>query len=903
MKVIKPLKLGVMHRTFEVRQQQYLAVGIHVFFAFDRPDRILPDIGLWQVAAEAMGSDGVLDEGLPKPEPEVTIHGHAHVPSRAPAIACQVRFTMGRIDKQLYVIGDRVWRHGVATDPVPFTSMPIDRAHAFGGEGFAANSAGKGIGPAPGPDGQVVHPLPNVEHPKRLVRSPGDRPDPVGFGCLDVMAPARRAFAGTYDKRWQETQMPGFPEDFDAHYFQTAPEDQWLGALTGDERFVIENMHSEHPRLEGGIPRLTARCFFTRASAEPIHVPLRDGAPDPDARPVRPLEEIAMRAETLRLFPNAARGVLIFRGVAKVAEDDAADIRELLVAADDPGALRPIEHFQEALARRLDKDDGAIHSLRERDLLPPSAFEGEPLPDETFSDLGERLKSEGLLAKHVRRNAELRMEALRAELAAQGLDPDAYGATALPPEPGPPPTDMDAMADLALAEKARAREQQAEAEKKQAEKLEELRATFAEQGLDFDAMTARARSAEGGPPKFRAKDELARLRDQLTLSQNAGTPLPDVEKQLADPGLMERLQQAEDQILGAYRRHAQLFPAAAERPEDEARKLREIVLEAHAAGRSLARMDLCRADLRGASLRGADLSRAFLEGADLRGADLSGANLTDTVLARADLSDATLDSAIARGTNFGGAKLHRTRMTGGVDARRAVFSKADVSGADLSGADLSEADMLEASLTDTKLDGARATGVTFLKSTLTNLSLSGARLDKCIFVQVDVGGADLRGIVMNDATFIECTGAGTRFGGATLRGFRLVHRCRFPRADFHGATLEKANLRGAVLEGADFAEATLEGADLSECDLRGASFHRARAPGSMWIRADLRGANLFGLGALMAFFSKARLEGADLGEACLVRADLARVVTDRDTRWSGADLTQARFVRQAAPST
>ncbi len=901
MKVIKPLKLGVMHRTFEVRQQQYLAVGIHVFFAFDRPDRLLPDVGLWQLAAEALGSEGVLDEGLPKPEPEVTLHGHAHVPSRGGAIACQVRFTMGRVDKQLYVVGDRVWRHGVATDPVPFTSMPVDWAHAFGGEGFAANPAGRGVAPAPGPDGQTVHALPNIEHPKRLVRSPGDRPDPVGFGCLDVTAPGRRAFGGTYDKRWQETQMPGFPEDFDAHYFQTAPEDQWLGALAGDERFVIENMHPEHSRLEGRVPRLAARCFITRSSADPIHVPVRDGAPDPDGRPIRPIEEIAMRAETLRLFPNAARGVLIFRGVAKIAEDDAADLRELLIAADDPGAPRPLHHFQEALARRLDRDNGAIHSLRERDLLPPSAFEGEPLPDEASTPLA-RPTSEGPLAKNVRRSAALRIEALRADLAAQGLDPDAYGAPALPPELPPAPADGDAMADLALAEKARARELEAEAEKKRAEELEKLRATFAEQGLDFDAMTAKARTGAGGPPKFRAKEELARLRDQLVLAENAGAPLPEVEKQLADPGLFERLQQTEDQILGAYRRYAQLFPAAAERPEHEARKLREIVLEAHAAGRSLALVDLCRADLSGVSLRGADLSRAFLEGADLRGADLSGANLEGAVLARADLSDATLDGAVARGTNFGGAKLHRTRMTGGVDARRAVFSKADVANADLSGADLSEADMLEASIVDTKLDGARATSVTFLKSTLRNLSLSGARLDKCIFVQVDVGGADLRGTIMNDATFVECSGARARFGGATLRGFRLVNRCRFPGADFHGATLEKANLRGADLEGADFGEATLEGADLSECNLRGASFHRARAPGSMWIRADLRGANLFQLSAVMAFLSKARLEGADLGEACLVRADLARVVTDRDTRWSGADLTQARFVRQAPPT-
>ena len=49
--------------------------------------------------------------------------------------------------------------------------------------------------------------------------------------------------------------------------------------------------------------------------------------------------------ETVRLFPAVSRGVLIYRGMTEVREDDADDIVELLVGADDPAELRPREHF------------------------------------------------------------------------------------------------------------------------------------------------------------------------------------------------------------------------------------------------------------------------------------------------------------------------------------------------------------------------------------------------------------------------------------------------------------------------------------------------------------------------------------------------------------------------------
>ena len=99
----------------------------------------------------------------------------------------------------------------------------------------------------------------------------------------------------------------------------------------------------------------------------------------------------------------------------------------------------------------------------------------------------------------------------------------------------------------------------------------------------------------------------------------------------------------------------------------EANSRREIILQAVALGKSLARAKLtdaklARADLTGADLTDAKLARANLTGANLTdakltGADLTGADLTGANLTGADLTDANLTGAKLTGANLTGANL------------------------------------------------------------------------------------------------------------------------------------------------------------------------------------------------------------------------------------------------------
>ena len=255
------------------------------FFPFAAPGALGSEVAMWKFAAEELGADTPLDFAAPKPRGEVLLTAKAFPRGGTARPACSVRVRLGAVDKTLYVVGDRRWRHGAATDPEPFTQMPITWANAFGGAGHAPNPLGKGHESTRDGRGEN-QPLPNIEDPKRLVSSPNDRPLPAGFGPYDLTWPQRYSKIGTYDAKWLADRYPGFAADFDPGFFNAAPADQQIeGYFRGDEAFTLENLHPDKPVLEGRLPAIKARIFLN-FQGERIRAPGgpdagRDGAPLP----------------------------------------------------------------------------------------------------------------------------------------------------------------------------------------------------------------------------------------------------------------------------------------------------------------------------------------------------------------------------------------------------------------------------------------------------------------------------------------------------------------------------------------------------------------------------------------------------------------------------------------------
>ena len=870
MKTVKPQKLGLLSRVFEDRGSHYLVVTGLLFFPFDAPTRLDLEVNAWKLAAKELG-EIPLDLLLPKARGEILVTGKGYTRG-GPQPACSVRVQLGSVDKTLWVVGNRRWKHGVATDPEPFTEMPVSWQNAFGGAGFADNPVGKGLGTVMGASGET-HPLPNIEHPKHLVRSPKDRPVPVGFGAYDVSWPQRASKLGTYDSAWLKERYPGFAADFDVAYFNAAPEDQRIeGFFQGDEAFTVESMHPSQGKIVSRLPGLRPRVFVNQRGNE-------DGA----------LREVSMRLDTVHLFPHEERGLLLFRGVLKVAEADAADVLQIIGGVEQKEDPRPAAHYQTVLAQRLDRKQAYLHLLRDQDLLPPGL---EPEKGVVAAgELGELVDRERLLEKNQHRKLEIALEKAREDLRAQGLDP-----SAIPAAPPPPaPFNLDGFADIASSMEADFEAKLAEARTKRAASEQAARAACVANGLDYEEIVRKNKKGAGGPPKFSAARELAKLHEQAALGRNAGVALPHVEAQLADPEIEARLRKAEDALKEAYRLFGHYQDPAAPRDEEASAAERAAIVAAVAAGESLAGRDFTGLDLSNLDLRNARFDHCFLESANLAGTDLRGADLTSAMMARANLTRADLSGAKLGGANLGFAKLGALKGAG-ADLSYAVLTGADLSEADLAGARLVGAELGGALFAETSFINTTATGVTFLKTDLTGLRLAGADLTKCNFLMANVNGVDFTGATLVSSVFVGCTGDGAVFRDARLDNLRIVKSSSFEGADFSGAKLDRANLRGTRLAGSSFASASLISADLSECDLTSADLSRMVARDAMLMKTNLTGANLTGANLMQAVLQRSTIVGASFAGANLFRADLLDVVVDGATNMKDALLTQIRFI-------
>jgi uncharacterized protein YjbI with pentapeptide repeats len=841
---------------------------------------------MWPFLAGELGQGGIPDVGMPKSRGEFLVTGFAFPPGGAPQPACTVRVQVGTHEKILWVYGDRFWTgddlagEGV-TDPEPFVHMPLTWETAFGGPGFERNPLGRGYGPVETDQG-LVYPLPNVELPDHPINTRSDRPEPAGLGPIDFTWPQRFSKAGTYDAEWMEQLSPGLAKDSDWSIFNLAPEDQQQDApFRGDEAFHVYGMHPKKPRVEGRLPGLTARCFVNMRA---------DGG--------EAFREVAMRLTTVWLFPHAERYLLVYHGLQGVAEEDAADVLQAVLAAERLGEPRPVQHYQQVLAQRLDPDKGALYALRDSDLLP-DLVPAEDEPDSAIAEMDALLATEGLRQKYQRQRQEREIRKARASFASQGLEADVHGQPPLPPEPPSPDLDeLPAVIEKLQRDAERMRE---EAEAQPKKRKEGLRAQLLADGLDADAILADAEQGLAGPPRFSAEAEIGLLRARSAERRALGLPPDPMDRIAEDPEEHRRLIETEDRMREGYRQMAHHQGAAPRLAGAEADVARAAALRVLAEHGNLARHDLTGFDLSGFDLQGVDLSGAWLENASLAGTNLAGADLSGAVLARANLTEANLSSAKLRKANLGLAQLIRTRLDG-ADLTEAILSKARLDGASFREATLESADLKEAEIQAADMGGAVLREAMFLNQDLRGLRLAGADLGKATLLEVDVRGVDFSGASLEGVTFLTAKGEGAIFHGARMANVRFVQECELAEADFREASLEGANLRGTRLAGSDFSGARLGAADLSECDLTRATFFGANARDALFVKANLSEAQLVSANLMNALLQRANLSGADLRGVNLFQADLARVVIDGATNLEGANLKKARVHPKATPA-
>ena len=846
MSIVKPLRLGVVSRAQQEPPKVYFFVGAFGYFDLLDPSDFDLETRMWQMTAAALGG-APLDLGMPKPRGEVAVIGDAAAPGGRPVNRMAVEISLGPVRKDLIVFGDRHWEltddRPVFTAALPFERVPLVWEKAFGGRGFAGNPVGVGHGArAALAQGRPAR-LPNVEDASDLILDVDQVPRPAGLAPLDIMAPARQRYAGTYDDAWTKRHHPGHAVDFDWAFYNCTASDQWApGFFTGDEPIRIAGMHSDHPVIRSRLPGMRVRAFLNLQ---------RDGA--------RTLTEIAMRCETVMLFPGQLKGVVIYRGGCETVDIDGKDVVDTMLAyerLEDPP--RSAEHYAQVFRERSDPETAAL-----------SFFNEAPLrPDIPEYERAEREAERVSLASEREANWDRRAEAMiaRAYRAAGALPPPP-GSIPKPSPPVPLPVitpgdiermdvDMVKVSDALHKLRAYGDEQIGMARQRAAALLTEVADLVDGPGGSLlDAGRAgRIRAAAASLP--RPSDGIAPILP-------AGTPtLDSLRRELSRSSALEEAGDPFADVVAALRETA---AAAGPLGDDE-----KAVLRARAEGRPEGRMTASLLDQVGnvdltaggvAAPPSAGLPAAA-PGADPPGIDAFLEELgLDGPSGAADAMRA-FDEAV--GELGPAAALTRPLMA------------AAPPGATVT--DPAEAlDQVHARLADAApgLEAAFATGRRMSPEPLAPVEALGdeaahylgRRVRECLTGGGDIAGRDW---------------AGARLGGVDFSG-RNLRGSMFERAD-----LTNADFRGAVLEDAVFTGATLTGADFSGCSMRGANLSNAEAAGVRFVRSDLRDARLIATKLADADLSQSTFESTIAMNADLTRADL-----------SGARFTKVVFMATA----
>ncbi|WP_035548784.1 DUF2169 domain-containing protein [Burkholderia sp. 9120] len=866
MKIIKPTPLGILTRSYRAHGREHLGIAIPVMATLGATPQIVSESELWNTVGDELAGY-TLDVALPKSHAEFLVSANAYGTycergdRGGRTNTCQVGIRFAGVQKRLRVSGERNWNGDTATAAKPFESLRIDWLHAYGGAGYADNPVGLGFSSATGDDRDTPALLPNIEYAENALMQRGQHIAPAAFTPIAPSWPQRSALFGQLDEAWHEQDRPGFPRTMDRRYFNVAPLDQQLpahAALPDGAAYEIKRLHPEREVIAGVLPALRARSFIRR-------------------RQSTLLTEIAMRLTTAWFIPHRERVVMIFHGVAEIETFDAHDIACLLIAAEASSQARSAEHYQRVFELRMDSQHGALHALRDSDLMPAS-IPASTAADSTRDNAGTPGDpSHGAWQRNLLNRA--RSLADEAAFSAQhaGIP---FPANAFATSPGPTHAPrLDDLAEFVQRQEQLASEQRAA--------LDQTRQRIEDEHAAHCPPTAPRR----GPP---------------TLLHDNAPPAHPVDSRQAEMADMTR--EATFKLREAYR-HTAHYQEAAPRLDAStaaAHAIRDRVIALHANGESLADLDLTGADLSGLSLRGALLSSALLENADLTDADLTGATLNDAVLVRTTLTRATLHGAnLSRAnlslahcddTNFDeatldGALFERTQL------HRCKLRRASIDRARFSQCRFDSVDFSEATLSD----------LAFIEQAFQHVDFSRARIRKLALIQctadhVSFSEADIHGFAG-----IDTSAVGIRFDRATLRQACFVKNSVLDRADFSHATLSEVNLRQASAKGANFSHARIDQCDFSDACLHDANLQNARVENGYMVRTDLRGARLAGADLIGGYLRGADLRGAGLHEANLFRANLAEVLPDDVSRsgergqFDGAYLEQAVFHPLASP--
>jgi uncharacterized protein YjbI with pentapeptide repeats len=639
-----------------------------------------------------------------KPRADAILVGTCHVPEGTPVAIARVTFQIGGRVKSVVVFGDREWTSdGSATDPAPFTALPLSWERAYGGPAFDRNPLGRGFVQPERREATDADRLPNIELADRRLRLRTDSVEPAGFSPIPDTWPQRVQKFGTFDDRYLKDRWPWSPLNMDWGFFNAAPEDQQIEAyLRGDEELYFENLHPEVPHYRSRLPALRVRCFLNEL-----------------VRARYELREIPMCLDTAWIDMDAETLVLVWRGNLAVRSGKLIGTEHFLAAiepmAQAPADLKQCSRLLEAALARREMEEEELESEEEPAVEEPE----EP-------DANEEPRGESPSAASASNGGNDTSDAVDAE--------DSGGEGAGPAD------EVPLSRERVLGMVAQ-------------------QASFA--GCDLSGLALAGLDLSGVDLREVILENVNLAQANLSHANLSGAILSGANLRettcvgtiLAGADLTEAWMTQAD-LSGADLRGADLTKARlrlARMPDVNAADaifVEADLSDAELQGANLTAADLCDARVHRTNLSRANLTDAAFENAWGRHVTAVGATLVKVRGAEALMPDADFRDCVADESVWESAYLFR-----------ANFSGATLNGAELSGAYLEQARFDAAELKGARLNEASLRGARMRRCNLLNASLDAADLTDATLSESNLFGATLIDTVRDGATF---TGANLR---------------------------------------------------------------------------------------------------------------------------------------------
>lgn len=934
MQIIKSLHAGILHRTFDYHGKNICGVTTLWGFKLTSGEPVLEQ-ALWQAVAKSLGPGEMLDMGIPKDRGEYVVHGSYFAPDAKPVVKDTVSVRLGSQIKQLAIFGNRYWNNGlggyVLDGPEAFTEMPINFANAFGGKGYKKNESGKGYnGTQEGDDPR--RPLPNIEYPDQLIKSPDDRPEPAGFGRIDVMSESRNKRKGTYDDRYIQERMPGFPDDIDWLFFNETSSDQWHeGVYAGSETFEIHHMHPEYSVIKGRLPGVYGRAFIQQRVDEDLK-----------------FKEIPLQLDTVWFFPNDDLGVVLHRGSVGVATDDATDIEALMIANENlQNSPRSQAHYEEAMGLRMDREESFKYLMYTQPLIPKGCQCGfdsmkggkdnESLMNQNMQAYGQRKQDElnaDIDAKLAQNKAHLATvlqgeeSAVKAQLEKLDLnkpageqDPDVKILEALIEKilPGARDNNIDltklnlkAMDELNAKVRAMADEKQQEMEASLKQQIEDAKKQFAGQPDSESVIADMQRTIDDmqrPPPLPRFNDEAMKAQYEQQIAQSRFT-LDQQMEQISKTGdhtaELEQLKQARerlgefDEIMDGghdkaregYRQGAHYMDTCRSPHEGKEAAIREAFLQAVKNGEPVANGDYAFLDLSHQDLSGLDLSGAYFEYADLSQANFSGANLSGAVFANARLHGVDFSQCNLAKANLGACDIYQSRFVE-ADLTEAILSKSIIKESCFHRCRIMDGldTFMETEFEQVDFSGSEMRQLNFLKLRFNHCCFNHTDLSQSVFYEIEFVDTSFAEACLTETIFVFITADKANFNNARMHNARFVGGCSLIDSSYLEAQATEVNFRECDLHSAEFTGADISKSDFGSADLSAANLHSVTAVQTQFMGAKLVNTCFDYSNLMESALYKSELQSASFKFANLYAANLLSS-TLGNTDFTGALLDQ-----------